>query len=97
MQARKTLAEQPPGRGRGDHPERSLGRSEAREIGPAGRYRPRAAVDEPAVEADLAVLGPPAQDLELDAAKLARRRDQPDPLRQRVHNVSSSMPIRRGP
>jgi hypothetical protein len=43
------------------------------------------------------VLGSPAEDLELDVAKLPWGVDEPHPPRQRVHNVSSSMPTRRGP
>jgi hypothetical protein len=32
---------------------------------------------------------PPAEDVQLDAAQLARRRHQPHPLRQRINNMSS--------
>ena len=43
------------------------------------------------------VPGPPPQHLQLDAAQLARRRHQPHPLRQRIHNMSSSTPTRPAP
>ena len=58
---------------------------------------PDAAVDQPAPQHQLAALGPPAQHLQLDAAQLARRRDQPHPLRQRINNMSSSTPTRPAP
>ncbi len=97
LQSCEAFAEKPPGVRRAHDAERTLRLDPPRQVGPARRNRPRAAIHEPTAQRDLAVLGAPPERLELDVAQLARRRDEPHPLGQRIDNVSSAMPTRPGP
>ena len=91
------LKQQPPSR-RGPQPAHRRLRVDApRKISPARRDRPRAAIHQPADDRRLTGLRAPPEHVQLNTAKLTGRVNEPHPLRQRIHNMSSATPTRPAP
>ena len=93
----EALQQQPPRRRRPQTAHRGLRINAPPKVGPARRDRPRAAIHQPTNDRRLTGLGAPPQHLQLNTAKLTGRVNEPHPLRQRVHNMSSATPTRRAP
>jgi hypothetical protein len=81
------------------HSPRQLRRHPPRQIRPPRRNLPRAAIQQPAQQHRLArrVVRRPAQHIKHDIPKLTRSHDQPHPLRQKLHNMSSATTTRAVP
>jgi hypothetical protein len=73
---------------------RWLARLTLREIRPGRRHCPRRPIHQPADHPRHPVTILPSQHLQHTPTQLARRGDKPNPLRERVHNMSSAIPTR---
>jgi hypothetical protein len=92
----RALGEPSPPRRRRDHPQRRHHRHPQRKVRPSRGDPADAAVDQPASQQRLAVIDAPPQHLEDLVAQHARRRDEPHPRWQRIHNMSSASHARPG-
>ena len=90
--AARALGELSPTRRRRQHPERRHGRRPKRQVSPRRRHTADAAIDQPAGQQRLAVIDAPTKHLQDLVPQRAGRGDQPNPLGQRIHNMSSSTP-----
>ena len=88
--------QQPPPRRRPHAADRRLRPDAPRQIRPPRWDLARTPIHKPADHGRLAtpLIRAPAKHPKLDIAQLPRRRDQPHPLRQRIHNMSSATTTR---
>ena len=94
LQPLTALQQQPPARERRHRANCRLAWLALGRICPARRHRPRRAIDHPADHRRHAIPVLPPQRVQLAPAQLARRRDQPHPIRKRVNNMRSVLPTR---